>query len=75
MRLINTHTLALEEFFDDDIPLYAIRSHTWSKGEEVSFQEMQMGQGLTKKGYAKIKSCASWPFLTALIMYGLTHAV
>jgi len=40
MRLIDTTTLRLHEFFGDDIPSYAILSHTWGK-EETSFQEWQ----------------------------------
>lgn len=38
MRLINLKTLALEEFFGDSIPRYAILSHTW-EAEEISFQD------------------------------------
>lgn len=38
MRLINIETLALEEFFGDSIPRYAILSHTW-EAEEISFQD------------------------------------
>ncbi|OIW23836.1 HET-domain-containing protein [Coniochaeta ligniaria NRRL 30616] len=38
MRLINTKTLILEEFFERDIPVYAILSHTWGP-EEVTFQD------------------------------------
>jgi hypothetical protein len=38
MRLLNTTTFKLEEFWDsNDTPDYAILSHTWEK-EEVSFQ-------------------------------------
>lgn len=33
MRLINAHTLALEEFFGASIPKYAILSHTWGSEE------------------------------------------
>jgi hypothetical protein len=40
MRLINTKTGYLEEFIGDDIPEYAILSHTWGK-EEISLQELQ----------------------------------
>ncbi|KAF4931234.1 Vegetative incompatibility protein HET-E-1 [Colletotrichum viniferum] len=39
MRLINVNTLELEEFFDENIPEYAILSHTWGR-EEVSFQDL-----------------------------------
>ncbi|RSL95846.1 hypothetical protein CDV31_013734 [Fusarium ambrosium] len=38
MRLINTTTLEVEEFFDISIPEYAILSHTWGDGE-VSLQD------------------------------------
>lgn len=39
MWLLNLKSLELEQFFDD-IPKYAILSHTWEKGEdEVSFAE------------------------------------
>ena len=40
MRLINTVTGLLEEFICDDIPEYAILSHTWEK-DEISMQEFQ----------------------------------
>jgi hypothetical protein len=40
MRLINTKTGYLEEFIGDDIPRYAILSHTWGK-EEISLQDLQ----------------------------------
>ncbi|KAF2111297.1 hypothetical protein BDV96DRAFT_635013 [Lophiotrema nucula] len=38
MRLLNTRTLRLTEFIDDERPPYAILSHTWGKAG-VSFQE------------------------------------
>lgn len=47
MRLINTQTLHLDEFFGSNIPPYAILSHTW--GQEISFQqwmEWQAGKDL-----------------------------
>jgi hypothetical protein len=40
MRLINTTTGLLEEFIGDEIPEYAILSHTWEK-DEISLQEFQ----------------------------------
>jgi hypothetical protein len=40
-RLINTHTFQLEELpYDNDIPPYAILSHCWQEGEEISYKEM-----------------------------------
>ncbi|KAJ4324087.1 hypothetical protein N0V84_004053 [Fusarium piperis] len=38
MRLLNAKTFQLEQFYDNDIPPYAILSHTWIKNE-VTFQE------------------------------------
>ncbi|KAK7744209.1 hypothetical protein SLS53_003730 [Cytospora paraplurivora] len=41
MRLINTTSLQFKEFLEDDIPPYAILSHTWGSSEqEVSFQDI-----------------------------------
>jgi Heterokaryon incompatibility protein (HET) len=42
---------------DNKIPPYAILSHTWTEGEEVSFQELRDGTGKTKPGYKKIIFC------------------
>ncbi|KAK0648804.1 heterokaryon incompatibility protein-domain-containing protein, partial [Cercophora newfieldiana] len=59
MRLIDTETLALSEFFGDSIPKYAILSHTWG-AEEVTFQDWDdLGKASRKKGFAKIEgACA-----------------
>jgi hypothetical protein len=45
MRLFNTFTLTLEEFFEGlGIPDYAILSHCWgSPREEASFRQLQDG--------------------------------
>jgi hypothetical protein len=56
MRLLNTESLQLHEFFDPQVPPYTILSHRW-EGEEVTFQELQNGQAKEKQGYAKIKGC------------------
>jgi hypothetical protein len=39
MRLLHTRTRKLHSFFGDDIPAYAILSHTWGEGE-VTFQDI-----------------------------------
>jgi ankyrin repeat protein len=61
MRLLQIHqngSFSLIERFGDDIPPYAILSHTWgSPDEEVSFQDMQTGLGESKQGYQKILFC------------------
>ncbi|KAL8713126.1 MAG: hypothetical protein Q9220_002647 [cf. Caloplaca sp. 1 TL-2023] len=52
MRLLNTSSLEFSEFFDSNIPKYAILSHRWGS-REVSYKEMRKrsappGPGLTK---------------------------
>jgi hypothetical protein len=60
MRLLDTHTLKLEEFPDDQIPKYAILSHTW-ENEEVSYLEMRnlTAEIRKKAGYEKIRRAAA----------------
>jgi hypothetical protein len=42
----------------DDIPPYAILSHTWGLDtEEVNFQDMMNGTAKSKPGYVKIRFC------------------
>ncbi|KAL7942592.1 heterokaryon incompatibility domain-containing protein [Trichoderma barbatum] len=54
MRLINAQTLDIEEFFDLQVPEYAILSHTWADGE-ISFQEWADRKNRRfKPGYQKI---------------------
>ncbi|KAH6638784.1 heterokaryon incompatibility protein-domain-containing protein [Boeremia exigua] len=53
MRLINTKTREFEEFIGDDVPGYAILSHTWGK-DEVTYQHYVSGNCQSMKGYAKI---------------------
>ncbi|KAI1458132.1 HET-domain-containing protein [Annulohypoxylon moriforme] len=57
MRLINTSSLNFEEFHGDAVPPYAILSHTWVEGEEISFRDfIEPSPSTTKKpGYHKIK--------------------
>lgn len=54
MRLINTQTFELEEYFNN-IPPYAILSHTWGDGE-VSFTDWKDLEAARKKeGFRKIE--------------------
>jgi hypothetical protein len=58
MRLINVETLAIESFFSNPPPPYAILSHTWEDGE-VLFEEFSHPEVKLKPGYQKIlSSCA-----------------
>jgi hypothetical protein len=44
-------------FGNDDLPPYAILSHTWTDGEEVTYDELVAGAGKDKAGFAKIRFC------------------
>jgi hypothetical protein len=56
MRLLNTSTLSMTEFFGQNIPPYAILSHRW-ENEELTFQDFQDSSGLKEAGYAKVRKC------------------
>jgi hypothetical protein len=48
----------LKNFIGDDIPRYAILSHTWGvDGEEVTYKDLMDGTGKSKAGYNKIRFC------------------
>jgi hypothetical protein len=64
MRLLNTKTLELYEFYDS-LPPYAILSHTWGD-EEVTFYDLQGGRHHMKSGFQKIQHCC-----TKAASYGL----
>lgn len=63
MWLIDVETRRLAEFVGINVPPYAILSHTWVSGQEVTFQEMRSPAGLdptalSKSGWGKIdKTC------------------
>ncbi|KAK2774758.1 het domain protein [Colletotrichum kahawae] len=57
MRLLHTTTLDLNEFVDD-IPPYAILSHTW-ENDEISLQDLSTTAGRSKKGFKKIEACCA----------------
>jgi hypothetical protein len=60
MRLINTQTMALEEFIDSkNAPPYAILSHAWEVGE-VAFQDFSnIETASLKQGFGKIRRTCS----------------
>src|SRR3979411_462714 len=62
MRLLERNSagqLSLtEDVIGDDIPKYAILSHTWGADtEEVTFEDIRHGTGEDKLGYEKIRFC------------------
>ena len=61
MRLLERNSageFVLTKDFYDEIPQYAILSHTWKDGEEVTFKDLMDGTGKGKTGYDKIHFCA-----------------
>ena len=58
MRLLETSTFELKEFFDAKIPKYAILSHRWGE-EEVTFKQMLKRTASPGQGLDKIQKCCS----------------
>jgi hypothetical protein len=57
MRLINVKDYSITEFIGQNVPPYAILSHTWGD-DEVSFQDMQnFDAARRKEGFKKIDTC------------------
>jgi hypothetical protein len=55
MRLLDIETLQLHTFYGDDVPPYAILSHTWET-EEVTFLDIQRPDECRKMaGFKKIE--------------------
>ena len=60
MKSNNTGEFSLTKdlIVSDDIPRYAILSHTWGADtEEVNFKDMMNGTGKRKSGYDNIRFC------------------
>src|SRR5579859_4487054 len=53
MRLLNVKTYRLSQFFEPQIPAYAILSHRWEQ-DEVTFADVQRGHRRRKKAFEKI---------------------
>lgn len=56
MRLLDVDSRQLQEYIGDEIPPYAILSHTWGD-DEVLFQDLPNPDHRSKLGYAKIEGC------------------
>jgi hypothetical protein len=51
----------------NNIPEYAILSHTWgTDSEEVTLDDLMKGTGTDKPGYEKIRFCAKQTYLDGL---------
>jgi hypothetical protein len=61
MRLLkfgNRGELNTPKDFIENIPRYAILSHTWGADvDKVTFNDLKDGSGKSKAGYAKIQFC------------------
>jgi hypothetical protein len=63
MRLLERNnagkfTFTKDYLGQDNIPSYAIFSHTWKDGQEVTFDDLLNDTGKEKVGYEKIRFCA-----------------
>ena len=58
LRLEDDGNFSLVEFVGNNIPRYAILSHTWGTDEEeLTFKDLVGGTGKSKAGYRKIRFC------------------
>jgi hypothetical protein len=64
LKYNNDDKLSLTQFFDD-IPQYAILSHTWGP-DEVTYRDMMEGSGKDKTGFNKIRYCGEQAKLDGL---------
>ncbi|PVH99188.1 hypothetical protein DM02DRAFT_439733 [Periconia macrospinosa] len=57
MRLLNVHTIKLETFHNEEIPKFAILSHTWLRNDqEVTFAQIQTPDACTHmEGFKKVE--------------------
>ncbi|KAI0532050.1 HET-domain-containing protein [Xylaria digitata] len=54
MRLLGVISLTLEEFFEPNVPKYAILSHTWEQGEILFDDLRDIDQAKKKHGFRKV---------------------
>src|SRR4051812_29641219 len=58
LQLRDNDNFSLVEYVSNNVPRYAILSHTWGlDDEEVTFQDLKDGTGKSKAGYRKIRFC------------------
>jgi hypothetical protein len=66
LRCLPGGKFELTSFDDDRPPPYAILSHTWVEGEEVTHRELTAGTGRDKTGFDKILFCGERAALDGL---------
>jgi hypothetical protein len=57
LRAKSDDDFELVTYITDGLPPYAIPSHTWTEGKEVTYDELLVDAGKGKAGYAKIRFC------------------
>ncbi|KAF2190316.1 HET-domain-containing protein [Zopfia rhizophila CBS 207.26] len=59
LQLDDCPSFSLAEFAEDQVPRYAILSHTWGHdGDEITYKDIINGTGSGKAGYDKLRFCA-----------------
>lgn len=58
LQCLQSGGFELTSFDDDQPPPYAILSHTWNEGQEITYNELLAGTGTDKSGYAKLRFCS-----------------
>ncbi|KAF2674011.1 HET-domain-containing protein [Microthyrium microscopicum] len=56
MWLINSKSIQLEWFYEDNAPKYAILSHTWGE-DEFLYDDIRNDRGKDKLGFQKVQYC------------------
>jgi hypothetical protein len=60
LQKCDANSFKLVERFDDEVPEYAILSHTWGHSDdEVTYQDLQNDTARNKKGYNKLLFCGN----------------
>ncbi|KAF2626414.1 kinesin light chain 1 [Macroventuria anomochaeta] len=57
LKRLQSGGFELVSLSNDDPPRYAILSHTWTEGQEVTYNELVAGTSKDKTGYDKIRFC------------------
>lgn len=57
LRRISEDNFELTTFNTDDVPPYAILSHTCVEGQEVTYNELVAGADKNTASYSKIRFC------------------
>lgn len=60
IKLVDYPSFSLVEFAEDEVPRYAILSHTWERdGDEITYKDIIENTGSGKPGYNKLHFCAA----------------